>query len=202
MSLALIRIVDDDEEMRTAVARLLQTAGYEVRTYSSAGDFLLAPPDPTPGCIVLDLQMPGPSGLELQRALQLQPTPLPIVFVTGHADVGSTVAAMKAGAVDFLTKPAQPADILAAVPAATARDAASRARHAQLERVRQAYARLTERERAVFARVAAGERNKAIARALGITERTVKMHRAQVMAKMEADSAADLVRIEQVLARS
>jgi FixJ family two-component response regulator len=105
MSVPVVHVVDDDEPMRTAVARLLRATGYEVRTYASAGDFLLTPPEPVPGCLLLDLQMPGPSGLELQQALQRQPMPLPVVFLTGRGDVSSSVRAMKAGAVDFLTKP-------------------------------------------------------------------------------------------------
>lgn len=185
-----IHIVDDDEGMRTAIARLLRAEGYEVRIYSSAGDFLLAPPPPAPGCVVLDLQMPGPSGLDLHEALQRHPLPLPVVFLTGHGDVASGVRAMKSGAVDFLTKPVQPADLLKAVAAALDRN-----RSARVQQDAQAcHARLTARERSVFEHVVAGKPNKVIARALGITERTVKMHRAQVMAKMRAASVAVLVR--------
>jgi FixJ family two-component response regulator len=178
-----IHVVDDDEAMRTALARLLEAEGYEVRIYASAGEFLLRKPDS--GCVVLDLQMPGPSGLELQQVVSL-----PIVFLTGHGDVASGVRAMKAGAVDFLTKPVEPAALLKAVEAAVARGA----RQAAIASVRTRFARLTARERAVFERVAAGKPNKEIARELGIAERTVKMHRAQVMEKMQAGSVADLVR--------
>jgi FixJ family two-component response regulator len=185
MSDPVIHVVDDDEDMRTALARLLRAAGYKVRTYASAGDFLLKPPVPGAGCVVLDLQMPGPSGLELQQAVSL-----PVVFLTGRGDIESSVRAMKAGAVDFLTKPVEPPALLKAVAAALARGF-------QQEGVRKAqarYDRLTARERSVFEQVVAGKANKEIARALGITERTVKMHRAQVMAKMQAASLADLVR--------
>jgi len=196
---AVIHVVDDDEEMRTGVARLLRSHGYEVRTYGSVGDFLLAPPAGAPGCLVLDLQMPGPSGLDLQEALARFPLALPIVFLTGHGDIASGVQAMKRGAVDFLIKPAEPAAILGAVQAAIDRDHAARSHVASLAAVRERHARLTAREREVFELVVAGERNKAIARALGITERTVKFHRTQVMAKMEAATVADLVHASQVL---
>jgi FixJ family two-component response regulator len=185
MSAPVIHVVDDDEDMRSALTRLLRAEGFEVRAYASAGDFLLKPPPPGAGCVVLDLQMPGPSGLELQQAISL-----PIVFLTGRGDIESSVRAMKAGAVDFLTKPIEPEVLLKAVAAALARGF-------QQQDVRKAqarYVRLTARERSVFEHVVAGKANKAIARALGITERTVKMHRAQVMAKMQAASLADLVR--------
>jgi FixJ family two-component response regulator len=185
MSVAVIHVVDDDEDMRTALARLLQAEGYEVRTYASAGDFLLKPPSPGAGCLLLDLQMPGPSGLELQPAVSL-----PVVFLTGRGDVASSVSAMKAGAVDFLTKPVEPAELLKAVRAALERHDSGRLRRQAEAR----HASLTARERSVFEHVVAGKANKQIARALGITERTVKMHRAQVMAKMQAASLADLVR--------
>lgn len=200
MTAPVIHIVDDDVEMRNGVARLIRAQGYEVRTYASAGEFLLAPPGSSPGCLVLDLQMPGgPSGLELQQALAGRPHALPVVFLTGHGDIESGVRAMKMGAVDFLTKPADPAAIVAAVEAALARDRAAREQGAGSEAARARHASLTEREREVFDRVVAGERNKVIARALGITERTVKMHRAQVMAKMKAASVADLVRQAQAV---
>ena len=190
MSAAVIHVVDDDEDMRTALARLLQAEGYEVRTYASAGDFLLKPPAPGAGCLLLDLQMPGPSGLELQRAVSL-----PVVFLTGRGDVASSVRAMKAGAVDFLTKPVEPATLLNAVAAALARGF----RQEDGRKAQASYERLTARERSVFEQVVAGKPNKQIARALGITERTVKMHRAQVMAKMQAGSLAELVRSAELL---
>jgi FixJ family two-component response regulator len=185
MSPALIHVVDDDEGIRTAVARLLREEGYEVRTYASAGEFLLKPPEPVPGCVVLDLQMPGPSGLDLQQAVSL-----PVIFLSGEGDIASSVRAMKAGAVDFLTKPVEPARLLGAVKAALARGTEQQ----DIENVRARHAALTPRERSVFEQVVAGKQNKLIARALGITERTVKMHRAQVMAKMQVGSVAELVR--------
>jgi FixJ family two-component response regulator len=185
-----IHVVDDDEDMRSGLARLLRAEGYEVRTYSSAGDFLLQKPQS--GCVLLDLQMPGPSGLELQQALSL-----PIVFLTGHGDIESSVRAMKAGAVDFLTKPVEPAALLKAIAAALERNQSARAQ----QEARASYERLTARERAVFEQVVAGKANKEIARALGITVRTVKMHRAHVMAKMQARSVAQLVRTAESLNR-
>jgi FixJ family two-component response regulator len=201
MSVPVVHVVDDDEPMRTAVARLLRASGYEVRTYGSAGDFLLAPPEPVPGCLLLDLQMPGPSGLELQQALQRHPMPLPVVFLTGRGDVSSSVRAMKAGAVDFLTKPVEPAALLKAVEAALERDRSARAWRESIDDVQAHYASLTARERSVLDHVVAGKSNKDIARALGIAERTVKMHRAQVMAKMHAGSIAELVRSAEQLKR-
>ena len=201
MSVPVVHVVEDDEPMRTAVARLLRATGYEVRTYASAGDFLLAPPEPVPGCLLLDLQMPGPSGLELQQALQRHPVSLPVVFLTGRGDVSSSVRAMKAGAVDFLTKPVEPAELLKAVEAALERDRAARTRREGIDDVQARYASLTARERSVLDHVVAGAPNKQIARALGITERTVKMHRAQVMAKMHAGSVAELVRSAEQLKR-
>jgi FixJ family two-component response regulator len=200
MSGAVVHVIDDDEEMRNGVARLLRAHGHEVRTYPSAGDFLLAPARPAAGCLVLDLQMPGPSGLDLQEALARHPVALPVVFLTGHGDIASGVRAMKMGAVDFLTKPVDPAALLGAVEAALERDRAASARRAEAATLRERHARLTGREREVFAHVVAGEPNKVVARALGITERTVKMHRAQVMGKLGASSVADLVRAAQLLA--
>jgi FixJ family two-component response regulator len=190
MSVPVIHVVDDDEPMRTALMRLLRTEGYEVRGYASAGEFLLAAPKESAGCLILDLQMPGPSGLELQQAVSL-----PVVFLTGRGDVGSSVRAMKAGAVDFLTKPVEPAVLLKAVAAALERN---RSASAQQE-ARARHASLTARERSVLEHVVAGKANKEIARALGITERTVKMHRAQVMRKMQAGSVAELVRATQAV---
>jgi len=190
----IVHIVDDDESFRTAVTRLLQIVGYEVRGYASAGDFLIARRGEARGCILLDVNMPGPSGLDLQAALADHGVDLPIIFLTGHGDVPMSVRAMKAGAVDFLTKPVEREQLLRAVREAHARGAEAR-EAANRRRVQQSrYERLTPREREVFAGVVAGKLNKQIAAELGAAERTVKAHRAQVLLKMQAGSVADLVR--------
>jgi FixJ family two-component response regulator len=189
-----VHVVDDDTGMRTGLCRLLGAAGYEARSYASAGDFLLAQPVDGPGCLLLDLRMPGPSGLELQEALAKRDDPMPIVFVTGHGDVGSSVRALKAGASDFLTKPGKRETLLAAVQSALAQNAARRAERAERSALQARYETLTGREREVLAHVVAGKLNKQIAADIGAAERTVKAHRAQVMQKMEVDSLPDLVR--------
>lgn len=198
MSEAVIHVVDDDLDMRAAITRLLRAEGHEVRSYESVGEFLLNRPC-GPGCVVLDLQMPGPNGLELQESLRRDPAALPIVFLTGHGDIASGVQAMKNGAIDFLTKPVDPEVLLQAVTAALARDREMRDARARTAAVEARLSRLTVRERSVYERVIAGKLNKQIASELGITERTVKMHRAQIMAKMEAGSLAELVHIADLL---
>jgi FixJ family two-component response regulator len=198
-SLPLIHVVDDDESLRTALLRLLDAAGFEARGYASTGDFLLQPPLDRPGCVLLDVRMPGPSGLDLQAALRRQGNALPVVFLTGYADVAASVRAMKAGAVDFLTKPVEREALFEALQRALARDAAQRATRAEAEGLRAAFAALTPRERAVFDRIVAGQINKQIADVLGIAERTVKLQRAQLMAKLGANSAAELGRLAERL---
>ncbi|MDS4068041.1 MAG: response regulator [Candidatus Competibacter sp.] len=195
----MIHVVDDDESLRTALLRLLGAAGFEARGYASTGDFLLQPPPDRPGCLLLDVRMPGPSGLDLQTVLQRQNNPLPVVFLTGYADVAASVRAMKAGAVDFLTKPVEREALFEALQRALDRDAAQRAARAEAERLRAAFAALTPRERAVFDRIVAGQINKQIADALGIAERTVKLQRAQLMAKLGVSSAAELGRLAERL---
>jgi len=190
----LIRIVDDDAAFRLAVGRLLRLSGYEVRAFRSAGDFLMKEDGLRPGCVLLDVRMPGPSGLELQEALARYADSLPIVFLTGHGDIPLSVRAIKAGAVDFLTKPVRKETLLAAIRAALARDAGSRAARDETRSLRDRYERLSEREREVLAHVVAGRLNKQIAAAIGVSERTVKSHRSRVMEKMHASSVADLVR--------
>jgi FixJ family two-component response regulator len=192
----IVHVVDDDDSVRTAVVRLLQAAGYEARGYASAGEFLLGRSDRNaPGCAVLDVRMPGPSGLDLQEALARLEAPLPIVFLTGHGDIPMSVRAMKAGAVDFLTKPVSREALLGAVRTALARDAETRAARARVHALRARYERLTPREREVFTGVVAGKLNKQIAADLGTAERTIKAHRAQVMEKMQVASVAELVHI-------
>jgi len=198
----LIHVVDDDSAMRTALLRLLGAAGFEVRGYSSTGDFLLQTLPDRPGCLLLDLRMPGPSGLELQAALQRQGMMLPIVFLTGHANVTASVQAMKAGAIDFLTKPVKRDILLDAVGRALARNATQRTAREETDQLHMRFASLTERQREVFDRIVAGKLNKQIADELGIAERTVKREREQVMAKLDASSVADLGRLAELLRRS
>jgi FixJ family two-component response regulator len=197
----LIHVVDDDESLRTAVLRLLDAAGYEAIGYASTGDFLLDPPPDRPGCVVLDVRMPGPSGLDLQAALQRQGVTLPVVFLTGYADVASTLQAMKAGAVDFLAKPVDRDTLFDALRRALARDAQQRASRDEARRLRARFDSLTPRERAVFDRVVAGKVNKQIADELGIGERTVKTERAQVLTKLGVGSTAELGRLAERLAQ-
>lgn len=196
----IVHVVDDDESLRTAVSRLLRAAGYEVHTYASAGEFALARTPDLHGCVLLDVRMPGPSGLDLQVSLA-RGEGLPVIFLTGHGDIPMSVQAMKAGAVDFLTKPVQRADLLAAVKTALAKDAQSRVERASQHLCREHFESLTPREREVFERVTAGQPNKQIAYELGAAERTVKAHRAHVMEKMGASSLAELVRIAGQLCR-
>jgi RNA polymerase sigma factor (sigma-70 family) len=191
----IIHVVDDDDSLRAAVVRLLRAAGYEVRAYSSAGEFLLTPPAGAPGCVVLDVCMPGPSGLDLQEAFGKLQAALPIIFLTGQGDIAMSVRAMKAGAVDFLTKPVPREKLLDAVQNALARNAESRAAQERDHVLRARFEALTPRERAVFALVVAGKANKQIASELGIAQRTVKAHRAQVVEKMQVTSLAELVHL-------
>jgi FixJ family two-component response regulator len=191
----IVHVVDDDDSVRTAVTRLLQAAGYQVRAYPSAGEFLLAQPANAPGCVVLDVQMPGPSGLDIQEAFARLPSAPPIIFLTGYGDIPMTVRAIKAGAVDFLTKPVQRQALLDAVRHALARDAEGREARERDGAVRARFGTLTPRERAVFALVTAGKANKQVAAELGVSERTVKAHRAMVSEKMQVRSLAELVHL-------
>ena len=198
---AVVYIVDDDDSLRSALQRLLTAAGYGVTGYASAGEFLLRPPADTPGCLLLDLRMPGPSGLDLQQVLDQHGIRLPVIFLTGHGDLATGVRAMKAGAVDFLTKPVEREPLLEAIERALALDAARRADSAAEAELQNRFARLTTRERDVFDLVVAGKLNKQIADLLGIGERTVKAQRAQVMTKLGAANAAELGRIAAQLGR-
>ena len=197
----LIHVVDDDDSFRTALLRLLSAAGFEVSGHASTGAFLLQPLPDRPGCIVLDIRMPGPSGLDLQEALRRQDVLLPVVFLTGHADVASSVKAMKAGAVDFLTKPVERDTLLEAIRRALEVDARQRATREENGRLRARFASLTPREREVFDRIVSGKLNKQIAGEMGIAERTVKAERAAVMTKLGAGSPAELGRLAERLGR-
>ena len=192
---AVIHVVDDDAGLRTGLCRLLEAVGYETRQYASAGDFLLHDPGDAPGCVLLDVRMPGPSGLDLQQALTARREPLPVVFLSGHGDIPTSVRALKAGAVDFLTKPVTRDTLLAAVEGALTQDAARRTEREELRALQARYETLTPREREVFAHVVTGKLNKQIAGEVGAAERTVKAHRARVMEKMQVESLADLVRV-------
>src|SRR5208283_5266753 len=190
----LVHIVDDDLSMRTALQRLLIEGGFRTRAYGSTGEFLLEPLPDQPACLLLDVRLPGPSGLELQAALLRQRVEVPVIFLTGHADVASSVRAMKAGAVDFLEKPVEPAALFAAIRSALVQDGSRRAARESAERQRKRLDGLTPQQREVFEGIVAGKLNKQIAHELGISERTVKTRRAEVMAKLDADSLAELVR--------
>ena len=188
-------LVDDDASVRKSLTRLLSSAGYEVEAFTSSLDFLTRPPYAGPCCMVLDVRMPGPSGIDLQTTLAAEGRRMAIVFVTGHIDVPMSVTAMKAGAVDLLIKPVDEKDLLGAIERALAKDAHDRSDDAQLGELQQRVAKLTPRERQVFARVVTGMLNKQIALELGMAEKTVKVHRARVMHKMQAGSVAELVRM-------
>jgi FixJ family two-component response regulator len=194
-----VHIVDDDEAMRVGLARLLGAAGYATRCYASAGDFLVTEPAERVGCMVLDLHLPGPDGLSLQQVLQRDGEAMPIVFLSGRGDIGSSVRALKAGASDFLTKPVRSEVLLEAVKQALA-DAAPRRAALELRREHaQRYAALTERERNVLHAVVQGRLTKQIADDLGISERTVKACRAELMHKLGVTTLPDLVRLEAAL---
>jgi FixJ family two-component response regulator len=199
MTTPIIHVVDDDPSFRTAVTRLLRAAKYEVRGYASASEFLESDPCAEPGCILLDLRMPGADGLDLQQSLGRMEERLPITFLTGHGDIPASVSAMKAGAVDFLTKPVQREALLGAIQNALGIDAKARAAHAVLRELHNRYENLTSREREVLAHVVSGKLNKQIAFDLGTSERTIKAHRASIMEKLRVQSVAELVRLAQEL---
>ncbi|MCM3905880.1 MAG: response regulator transcription factor [Pyrinomonadaceae bacterium] len=191
----MVIIVDDDQSFRTFLERLVGTVGLKALPFASAEEFLRTSPPDGPACLVLDVQMPGLSGLDLQRELAQAGHQLPIVFITGHGDIPMSVQAMKAGAVGFLSKPFRNQDLLDAVREALSLDREARQRRGEVASLRSRYESLTPREREVFALVASGLLNKQIALALGTTERTVKAHRGQMVQKMQADSVAELVRM-------
>jgi FixJ family two-component response regulator len=191
----IVFVVDDDPSMRRALESLLTSVGHEVRMFSSAPEFMQAARKDAPACLLLDVRLPGMSGLAFQDELTKAGIALPIIFITGHGDVPMSVRAMKAGAAEFLTKPFDDQVLLDAVHAALERDRARRRDDAGLATLRARYLELTERERQVLGHVAAGRVNKRIADALGLSVVTIKVHRAQVMRKMQATSVAELVRM-------
>jgi len=188
-------VVDDYAPVRSAVSRLLRAAGFAMAAFASPEEFLAQYDPHTPGCLVLDLDMPAVNGLELQRILARKGSVLPIIFLTGHGDIPKSVQAMKRGAIDFLTKPVNDENLLAAVRAAIEKDRALRREQTKLSEIRARLATLTPREREVLEHVVTGKLNKQIAGDLGTVEQTVKVHRARVMQKMRVQSVAELVRL-------
>jgi FixJ family two-component response regulator len=195
MAPVVVFVVDDDPSVRKSLTRLIAAAGYVVEGFGSAREFLARAPVSGPCCLVLDIRMPGISGLDLQKTLAQAVHRIPVVFITGHGDVPMSVNAMKAGAVDFLTKPFDAEELLDAIQRAVDRDTRDLGREARAGSIRARVMTLTPRERQVFALVVTGMLNKQIAAELGIVEKTVKVHRARVMDKMRAGSLAELVRL-------
>jgi FixJ family two-component response regulator len=192
---ALVSVVDDDPSVRRSLARLVKGAGYRVEAYASAHEFLARPPEEGPACLLLDVRMPGLTGLDLQETLAIAAHSTSIVFITGYRDVRASVKAMKAGAVDFLTKPVDDEELLGAIERAVARASAARVEEDRVTEIRERIKTLTPREAEVFALVVTGMLNKQIAFDLGVSEKMVKVHRGRVMEKMRAGSLAELVRL-------
>lgn len=198
----IVFIVDDDLSVRRSTERLIRSAGFKVITFTSAREFLASPRPEGPACLVLDVRMPGLSGMELQRELTQCGIQIPIIFITGHGDIPMSVRAIKAGAVEFLTKPFRGRGLLEAVRAAIERDQSAQKVRSETGELHQRYERLTPREREVMALVVAGQLNKQVAGELSTTERTIKFHRAHIMRKMGVESLADLVRMAEKLGAS
>ena len=196
---SIVFVIDDDPSIREAIESLIRSVGMHVQTFASAQEFMASTRPDAPACLVLDVRMPGLSGLDLQRELLDSGIRIPVIFITGHGDIPMSVRAMKAGAIEFLTKPFRDQDLLDAISQALERDRMQRAQHAEIAHLRRRFEQLTPREREVMELVVSGLLNKQIAARLNISEITVKLHRHQVMEKMKADSLAELVRISEKL---
>ena len=198
-TLPIVFVVDDESAVGVSIKRLLHSVGLEARHFTSASEFLRAKRPDAPGCIVLDVRLPDLSGLDLQQELAKANVDLPVIFVTGHADIPMTVRAMKAGAVEFLTKPFREQELLEAVQRAISRHRQIRDQRASMRVLQSRYELLTPREREVFPLVASGLLNKQVAAELNASEKTIKVHRGQLMQKMEAHSLSDLIRMAEQL---
>ena len=196
---AIVFVVDDDVWVRESLETLIRDEGWQPETFSSAQQFLDRPRASTPSCLVLDISLPGLNGLELQKRVAVERTDMPIIFITGHGDIPMSVGAMKAGAVEFLTKPFNDEVLLTAIRQALERSRLALAQEAEMQELRDRYASLTPREMQVMALVVSGLLNKQVGGELGISEKTVKAHRGQVMQKMKANSVADLVKMAEKL---
>jgi RNA polymerase sigma factor (sigma-70 family) len=195
----LVFVIDDDASVRDAIADLLRSVGLAVESFGSTQEFLQAKRPDAPGCIVLDVRLPGPSGLEFQRTLSKSNIHLPVIFISGHGDIAMSVRAMKSGAIEFLTKPLPEQELLDAIQAGIERDRARREQARLVAELQERFDSLTPREREVLALVVTGRRNKQIAAEAKLSEMTVKVHRSQIMRKMRAKSLVDLVRMADAL---
>jgi FixJ family two-component response regulator len=192
---SIVFVIDDDDSVRRALGRLIRSIGLQVELFGSPQEFLQMPRPDMPSCMILDVRLPGISGLDFQRQLAESKIHIPLIFITGHGDIPMTVRAMKAGAVEFLSKPFNDQDLIDAIHVGLERDRVRRQQEAEIAAVRERLESLTPREREVFPRVISGLLNKQIAAEIGATEATVKVHRSQLMRKMGAESVADLVRM-------